>query len=469
MLSTEHLYLPKREAIAFLVVATLTVTLLQNLFYQTPRPSLDALRYIDYALNIHDHDVFGLSGRGRDTAPAPGNANSPLYPMLVAFAVSLDPKLEASLRCAITSAPVIAVSCPDNYALIVGLQNALVIGALFCLWSTVMLLYRRSPIAWLAGTLALASTKPLFFANHLLTEILILFFFSLLMLALVCALKSGRRRWWLASGVIVGLMTLTRPEYLYLGYCFITIGVGLLVLRGWKRAGGALAVFILAFYGVVGPWLIRNHNHFDSVSITEGYSDTIIAYRSAYNRMSLPEWSAAFVYWLPGHGEALAAKLLPRSTYRKLGTDSASYLYLDGEEIFQHGLAAVNGERDRLTNYLIKTEILAHPFNHAFASIPLAWRGILAGKYLAVPGVPCLLILVVMALQRRDWGMLVLLVPAVIMVGLYAAVSVSIPRYNVYLIYYYAIAVAWVAINLIDRARGNPSTTTAATGRSARS
>jgi hypothetical protein len=43
--------------------------------------------------------------------------------------------------------------------------------------------------------------------------------------------------------------------------------------------------------------------------------------------------------------------------------------------------------------------------------------------------------------------------PAAIMVALYAAVSVSIPRYNVYLIYYYAIATAWAVVSLIERRR----------------
>ena len=278
------------------------------------------------------------------------------------------------------------------------------------------------------------------------------------MLALVWAFKSGRRRWWLAIGSIVGLMTLARPEYLYLSYGFIAVGVGLLVVRGRKRIGLALTLYVVGLYVVVGPWLIRNHYHFDSVSVTQGYSDIIIAYRSAYNRMSLPEWAAAFVYWLPGHGEALAAKLLPHSSYRKLGTDPASYLYTEGTEIFHQGLAAVGGDRDRLIGYLIKTEILQHPLKHAFASIPLAWRGILAGKYLAVPGLPCLFILVVASIRRHDWILPVLLVPVAIMVGLYASVSASVPRYNVYLIYYYAIAVAWVVVSLIDRARRNRQT-----------
>ncbi|MFT5418947.1 MAG: hypothetical protein ACI915_005304, partial [Gammaproteobacteria bacterium] len=115
----------------------------------------------------------------------------------------------------------------------------------------------------------------------------------------------------------------------------------------------------------------------------------------------------------------------------------------------------VGGDRDRLTGHLIRSEILDHPVRHLATSIPLAWRGILAGKYLAVPGLPCFVILVIASMRNRDWMFPILTLPALAMAGLYAGVSVSIPRYNVYLIYYYAIAVAWVLVFLIDRKRAN--------------
>lgn len=451
MQSNAPQHLPKREAIGFLIVATLMVALLQSLFFQMPKPELDAFRYIDYALNIHDHGVFGLSGARRETAPAPANTNSPLYPTVVAFAIWLDPEFGTSLTCAIANRDRDATACPADFGVIVLLQDALVVGALFCLWATAMLLFRRSLIAWLAAALALASTKPLFYANHILTENLILFFFALMMLGLVKAFKFGRRGWWPVLGVILGLLTLTRPEYLYLALAFSLIGLAVAAARGWQRTGVALTLFVLAFLTVIGPWLARNQYHFGRATVTGGYGDVIIAYRSAYNRMSFAEWSAAFVYWLPGHGETLAAKIFPAQSYARLGTDPDSYLYRDGVAIFEEGLAAVDGDRNRLTGYLIRNEILAHPFRHAFASIPLAWRGVLAGKYLAVSGVLCLAILLIWAWRSGEWLLPVLVLPAAIMIALYAAISVSVPRYNVYLVYYYAIATAWVLVSVLER------------------
>ena len=450
MRSTEQQRATVRGGLSLLLVATLIVSYLQHSHYNMAPPTLDALRYVDYALNIHDHQVFGLSGLHRNTPPAPGNANSPLYPALLASALALDPGLADSLRCAVVERGNAQV-CPHDYATIVVFQCALVIGAMLCLWFTAMRLFRRSAIAWGACGLALASTKPMFYANLLLTEILVLFLFAALMAALVAVCENGRARSWASVGGILGALTLTRPEYLYLGYLLALSGVIWTVCGRHNKRSAHLAAGVLAFALVIAPWLARNEHHFGVASITGGYGDVILAYRAAYNYMSAAEWAAAFIYWLPGHGEALAARFLPPALTAKLGTDTDSYVYHDGEKIFDAGLAAVGGERELLASYLLRTEILGHPLRHFAASLPLAWRGILAGKYLAVAGVPCLALLGIFAIRRRNAALLLVLLPAAVMISLYAAVSVSVPRYNVYLIYYYGIAVSWAFVAFIDR------------------
>ncbi|MFT4584599.1 MAG: 4-amino-4-deoxy-L-arabinose transferase-like glycosyltransferase [Gammaproteobacteria bacterium] len=455
MPSPDQQHLPKREVLVCIIVATLTVPILQNLFFRMSDPTFDEFQYIDYALNIHDHGVFGLSGKYRDNVPAPEYINSPLYPALLAFTIWLDPELEAKLKCLIINRGSSGKTCPGNFRSIIVVQDVLVIGALVCLWLTAMLLYKRALVAWITCALVLASTKPLFFANHLLTEILILFFFACLMLGLVLALKHARRKCWPVIGAIIGLMTLTRPEYVYLAYLLTLLGIVIAVIRHSKPASTSLVLFIVAFCAILGPWVARNHHHFGQYAVTGGYSDIIISQRVAYNRMSPGEWTVAFLYWLPGHGETLTATLFPDADYSKLGTDPGSYYFTESVTLYDQGMADVGGDRDRLTGHLIRSEILDHPVRHLATSIPLAWRGILAGKYLAVPGLPCFVILVIASMRNRDWMFPILTLPALAMAGLYAGVSVSIPRYNVYLIYYYAIAVAWVLVFLIDRKRAN--------------
>ncbi|MGR9092040.1 MAG: glycosyltransferase family 39 protein [Gammaproteobacteria bacterium] len=451
MRSTEQQRSNVRDGLTLLLVATLIVSYLQHSHYDMATPTLDALRYVDYALNIHDHQVFGLSGTARQSPPAPGNANSPLYPALIAAAFTVDAELADSLRCAVIERSNAQI-CPRDYTTIVVIQCALVVGALMFLWFTAMRLFQRRTIAWGACGLALASTKPMFYANHLLTEILVLFLFAALMAALVALCDNGRARSWAVVGGVLGALTLTRPEYLYLGYALALAGIVSTVFgRRRQQRAARLAAGVLAFAFVTGPWLARNEHHFGVASVTGGYGDVILAYRAAYNRMSPAEWAAAFIYWLPGHGEALAARFLPPALTAKLGTDADSYLYRDGEEIFDAGLAAVGGEREQLASYLLRTEILEHPWRHFAASLPLVWRGILAGKYLAVAGVPCLALLCIIAVRRKQAALLLIMLPPAVMISLYAAVSVSVPRYNVYLIYYYGIAVSWAFMALVDR------------------
>ena len=446
----------------FAAVATLFTAFIQAAYIDTPRPTLDALRYVDYALNIHDHGVFGLSGADRANVPQPGNANSPLYPALLAFAIGLDPELRHSLNCALTMP---GQNCPNELRTIVALQLLISIATACLVWLAATHLFARRGLAWIAALLVLASTKTVFFANHLLTEILVLLFFSALLCSLIRAVQTHRRRWWAGVGFVLGALTLTRPEYLYVAIVLALLGLGAALAGRTTKPRSALAAGVFAFAIVVAPWLARNAHHFGTASVTGGYADIILAYRCAYNDMTLQEWGASFIYWLPGYGEVLAGRLLPESSYSRLGTDADDLLFTGGREIFNRGLAAVDGQRERLAGYLIKTEILGRPLQHAFASIPLAWRGVLAGKYLAIPGLPCLAVLLIIALRRRNWVILVAVLPAAFLVALYAAVSASVPRYNVHLIFYYGIAVSWMVCSLIERrfiaARMQPEPSTA--------
>jgi len=451
MSTTNPASFPRRQLIAFVIFAALGVSVVQIVFYQMPNPELDARRYIDYALNIHDHQVFGLSGKSRDSVPQPGNANSPLYPAFLALAMYFDDGLRDSLICTMEQGSNAPAICPRDYSTITWAQLGLVVVAMAVLWTAAFWLFNRISIAWLSCLLTFATTKPMFFANNFLTEILIVVFFPVLLLSVIGASRSGAKRWWLGAGVTIGLLTLTRPEYLYLAYSITSIGIVVALLTKNLRFGTSALLLISSFSVVIAPWSIRNHQQFSSFAVTGGYGDIIIAYRSAYNRMTFQEWAAAFVFWLPGHGEALAKQWLPASSYTRLGTDPKSYIYVEGKEIFDNGLATVGGTRADLMSYLIKTEILAHPLKHVATSIPLAWRGVLAGKYLAVVGLPCFVVLMIFAVRERNTAILFISIPAIIMVGLYAAVSMSIPRYNVYLIYYYALASAWLLVTLSSK------------------
>jgi 4-amino-4-deoxy-L-arabinose transferase-like glycosyltransferase len=132
---------------------------------------------------------------------------------------------------------------------------------------TILLTYllgRRfaGPIAGLIAAL-LAATYPAFIDNtgRLLAEPVALFWLPMAMLAFFWASDGGRMWRWLLPGALLGLTTLTRPEYLP----FVAVFAGLALLRVWigHRDGlasglAAGALLVAAFCCVLAPWTVRN-------------------------------------------------------------------------------------------------------------------------------------------------------------------------------------------------------------------
>jgi 4-amino-4-deoxy-L-arabinose transferase-like glycosyltransferase len=131
---------------------------------------------------------------------------------------------------------------------------------------TILLTYllgRRlaGPVAGLLGA-ALAATYPAFIDNtgRMLAEPVALFWLPAAMLAFLWASDRGGGIWrWLAPGALLGLTTLTRPEYLP----FVAVFALLALARMWHRESlfpGVVAALLLvvAFCGVLAPWTARN-------------------------------------------------------------------------------------------------------------------------------------------------------------------------------------------------------------------
>jgi 4-amino-4-deoxy-L-arabinose transferase-like glycosyltransferase len=114
------------------------------------------------------------------------------------------------------------------------------------------------PVAGLVAAL-LAATYPAFIENtgRLLAEPVALFWLPAAVLAFLWASDGGRIWRWLLPGALLGLTTLTRPEYLP----FVAVFALLAVLRAsWRRPAGlaAGALLVLAFCAVLAPWTARN-------------------------------------------------------------------------------------------------------------------------------------------------------------------------------------------------------------------
>jgi len=208
------------ETALFVVVAAAAFALVQWLFYAPQPPVADAMRYVDYAVNVVTHGVFGLTGRGA-SMPSPGMANTPLYPLWVALGMVIDPELARSLTCIRARGD----DCPISFGFFVGLQGALAVISL----AVVFLTARRIGLgllgAWLAAAFVMASGELHYYANRFLTEIVMLpLFFGMVLCGLV-AWQERRVRWLFATGVLAGLLVLVRPAYVLLVYAGVAVTI----------------------------------------------------------------------------------------------------------------------------------------------------------------------------------------------------------------------------------------------------
>ncbi|MCF8098917.1 MAG: hypothetical protein K9K65_13835, partial [Desulfarculaceae bacterium] len=76
-------------------------------------------------------------------------------------------------------------------------------------------------------------------------------------------------------------------------------------------------------------------------------------------------------------------------------------------------------------------KILADPWRHLLASIPLAWRGLFADVWwVTLPGFACLFYLGVSSLRRRDWPLLAFVLPAIFLFSFHSLITVNAARFN---------------------------------------
>lgn len=429
----------RETAIAFAILIAAAL-FLGSVFMQPPRPHSDAIHYITYALNLERHETFSLSPID-GAAIEPASSHAPLYPAWVATFAALDGSVRDSLACIVrnnaSQAP-----CALDLRSIVTAQLVLAGVFLGCVWVFARRLSGSVLIAWLAVLCALLARSPLRYANSLLTEALLVPILGVFAVCLLIAYQDRRPGWLAAAGAVLGLAALTRPAYAYLLYAMTAALAAVAVIR-WRRALLLGCVLFAVAYGiVVSPWLLRNKTQFGRLALTTGYDGNILAQRVAYNRMGWGEMGVAFIYWFPDVGDHLAAALFPRRYYTKLTWDPGSYYATDARAIIaQVEEEAPNG--DAQVPLLVRTEVLAHPIKHTVVSLPLAFRGIYISKYWGVVGLACFVWLVIRQLRANDYTFLLLSLPFWFMVIFHAFVSVSIPRYNLALIPFYAYAMAW--------------------------
>lgn len=427
-------------AAAFGILIALSL-LLGLTLVRTPQPESDALRYIDYAINLHDHGVFSARREASPEAPSPGNLHAPLYPAWVALFMGFDPGIRSALACTRDQKARSAAPCLLDLKLLIAAQLVLA-GVFFgAVWLLALRLTGSASLAWLTAGFALLSKAPLQYAHFVLTEAILLPLLTLFLVFLVMAYQERGARWMLAAGAVLGLAALTRPAYAWLFFAVAGVLAARALVKRRRPLLVAAMAFALAYAVVVSPWLARNKLIFDRFALTSNYAADILSQRVAYNRMSWTEYGVSWLFWFPDFGDHFVKKIFPRPYFVKLKWDDGSYYATVGPAIYNRALAEVKYP-DAVLSHLFHTEILANPVKHVLVTLPLAWRAVFVSKYWGIAGFICFCVVLVRHLRMRDYALLVASLPVWFMVIFHAFVSVSIPRYNLALIPLYAFALA---------------------------
>jgi len=429
-----------KSEVVFLILFSVIAVYTLQVVKETPAPEYDSLRYIDYSLSLYKHNIFGLAKADFSHLPEPGSANVPLYPLFIYGIINLDSDLYDSLNCFLINNKN-NNSCSVALQTIVFFQNLLICLALLMIWLASRVLFQNSVVAWFSVIFMLLSGLPHYYSNRILTEILVIFFYSGLFLSLVLSLKHGQLRWWMLMSLFIALLTLTRPEYLYLFCVTILFIIGYTFLYKRKDCVKIILSVAVIYILCISPWLSRNYFQFNKVFITEGYSSEILVQRVAYNEMSLKEWGISFIYWFPDFGDSLAIRLFNKSSYERLGFGSGSF-YEYGNTVLREKIRN-EVTKDEMTGYLLKNEILAYPAKHLMVTTVLLWRAMFIGKYWGIFGAFCFIVCLVQTLRNKKFNFLLVSLPAWFMAILYASISVSITRYNLGLLFIYSMSMAW--------------------------
>jgi hypothetical protein len=115
------------------------------------------------------------------------------------------------------------------------------------------------PTAGLIGAAAVAIYPALLeYGGMLMTEPLATTLLAGATLAMLWAGDGERRRRWVLPGALLGVLALTRPEYLGVAVVLVAVVIARGIGADWRRSLGQAAVLALGVVLVVLPWTVRN-------------------------------------------------------------------------------------------------------------------------------------------------------------------------------------------------------------------
>lgn len=424
----------------WLALLVTTVIIIAQTGLKLPRTIYaDEFEYLTVSRNVVEHGVFS-DVPFSDVAPAPNAFFAPVAPLLYAALMKIDPELRETIACQAAHRADPRPYCRIHYSLLTrGVMAMLAVLGLWGSWVLARSFGLGAAGSWIALAIVAASGSHAYFARHFLTELPLLAVFPFFLAVLARATDPATqqlRAVCIALGLAMGALALIRPSYVYQAY-FIILTLPLLRhFRGAASLGlGAVLWTAIGYAIAVLPWMLRNTVQLGEFAITTGYDTYILAQRMMYNAMSWREWWMAWIYWLPDFGDNLGVSLFGLEAVRKLSLlEPTGYHYAGNPPVNEFLRTRLGDAPATLSNLL--PHLLAEWPKHVSVTLVMAWQGLWAGKYITF--IALLLspfALRIMAVTGQVRGFLVVALPVLLMVGFNAFVSVSIPRYNLPLLW----------------------------------
>ena len=229
--------------VAWVLALALVVRVAINLANVAPNPGRmfkpDSLEYERYAQNLVEHHTYSMAA---SLPHAPDSFRPPLYAFLLAFTYWLFGHV------------------PQGMVL---LQTVLGVATTYLVYDLGRLTMSPRLGLWSAAVFAVAPA-PVLYSGFILSETLFSFLLAWSVRALVGFLSKGDVRQAGASGVLLGLATLTRAIAQF--YVVIPIAWLLLFARGgrWRGVSALVGGFAIALL----PWMVRNYATVGSAHIS---------------------------------------------------------------------------------------------------------------------------------------------------------------------------------------------------------
>jgi len=411
-------------------------------------PVADETVYVRYAYSIHQHEVYGLA-IDTSSKPVPSAHVAPAVPLYIAGFMLMNKPFSESIRCFIERKNK-QKPCTDGFFAFKIMNLAYLAVCLAVSWYLLLVITGSKSLAYIVVALITLSGAPWYFADHFLTETLYVPLAIIFYLVFALSFYRSDFKGFLGSGILLGLLALIRPSFLYLFIVLFTLLPVILLMM--KKSGTPVArmiikhtfVFLAGFTLVVSPWMIRNYLTLDRATVTVGYGAFALSSRVAYNQMTDREYLAGWIYWLPDFGDSLAEDLFGKENTHRLDFGSPDGFINKNREDIRKEISKATGARLDYHEaghqvspvaWLLKEYVVKDLFNHIKVTLLLAWRGLFIEKYFGLTGFLAILWGLAGGLkgELRSYFLLFTF-PIIILLFFHASLTASIPRYNLSLL-----------------------------------